>query len=248
MSEHLSKPNSNMNHLSKNNRKYTYLYMSRIFKALFIAAALISGFNADAQFLKRLKPSAATVKANNNKKQVVTVDPDEPLLTTDIATPVVPDKLANAIKASMMQQAESLHHLGYDVKSTRNGQVLIVTIPVEKMFAPNETGLQEVYARQLLEPFCAYLRTPGRYKIVLAVHTDDTGDPAYTEKLSDQRALAVSQWFEQNAENISSLRHYGIGSGDPLVPNTTRRNRAINRRLEIFIVPDVDLIQNINSK
>ncbi|MDE7092831.1 MAG: OmpA family protein [Muribaculaceae bacterium] len=175
--------------------------MSRIFKALFIVAALISGFNADAQFLKRLKPSAATVKANNNKKQVVTVDPDEPLLTTDIATPVVPDKLANAIKASMMQQAESLHHLGYDVKSTRNGQVLIVTIPVEKMFAPNETGLQEVYARQLLEPFCAYLRTPGRYKIVLAVHTDDTGDPAYTEKLSDQRALAVSQWFEQNAEN-----------------------------------------------
>ncbi|MDE5845531.1 MAG: OmpA family protein [Muribaculaceae bacterium] len=222
--------------------------MSRIFKALFIVAALLSCSQADAQFFKRLKPSNATVKANNNKNKVVTADPDEHLLTTEIATPVVPDKLANAVKASMMNQAESLHHLGYDVKSTRNGQVLIVTIPTEKMFAPNETALQEVYARQLLEPFGAYLRTPGRYKILLAVHTDDTGDKDYIEKLSDQRALAVSKWFEQNVENVGSVRHYGLGSGDPLAPNISRRNRAKNRRLEIFIVPDVELIQNINSK
>lgn len=222
--------------------------MSRIFKALFIVAALVSCFHADAQFFKRLKPSAATIKANNNKNKVVVADPDEHLLTNEIATPVVPDKLSNAVKASMMQQAESLHHLGYDVKSTRNGQVLIVTIPTDKMFAPNETSLQEVYVRQLLEPFSAYLRTPGRYKLLLAVHTDNTGDPAYTEKLSDQRAKSVSQWFEQNVENPGGLRYYGIGAGDPLLPNTTRRNRAANRRLEIFIVPDVDLIQSIQSK
>lgn len=209
-----------------------------------IAGLLTSGLTANAQFRRNQN------KAANNKVAVTNVvtDPEEKTLAGEIATPDVPEKASRAVKTYMRQQAESLNRLGYDVKSTRNGEVLIVSIPTDKLFAPNDTVLLEAYARKLLEPFCAYLKTPGRYKLLLAVHTDDTGKESYTERLATDRVMSVWGWFDRQVENKEQLQGFGVGSVDPLVPNTSRLNRAANRRLEIFIVPGEEMIKNVRLK
>lgn len=210
-----------------------------------MAGVLISGLTANAQFWRNQN------KASNNTKNTVTnvvPDPEEKTLAGEIATPEVPEKASRAVKTYMRQQAESLNRLGYDVKSTRNGEVLIVTVPTDKLFAPNDTTLLEAYAQKLLEPFCAYFKTPGRYKLLLAVHTDDTGKDTYTERLATDRVMSVMGWFERHIENKEQLQGFGIGSVDPLVPNISRENRAANRRLEIFIVPGEELIKNVRLR
>lgn len=208
------------------------------------AALLLSGISANAQFWRNQNKTAPN-KATVNK---VVSEPEERTLAGEIATPAVPEKASRAVKTYMHQQAESLNRLGYDVKSTRNGEVLIVTIPTDKLFAPNDTVILEAYAGKLLEPFCAYFKTPGRYKLLLAVHTDDTGKSSYTEKLAIDRVMSVWGWFDRQIENREQLQGFGVGSVDPLAPNISRENRAANRRLEIFIVPGEELIKNVRLK
>lgn len=218
--------------------------MSRLIKILLLAGLLMSGLSTNAQF-RRNQNKATANKATVDK---VVSDPEERTLAGEIATPDVPEKVSKAVKTYMIQQAESLNRLGYDVKSTRNGEVLIVTIPTDKLFAPNDTALLEAYAQKLLEPFCAYFKTPGRYKLLLAVHTDDTGKASYTERLASDRVLSVCGWFDRHVENRDQLQGFGVGSVDPLAPNISRENRAANRRLEIFIVPGEELIKNVRLR
>jgi type VI secretion system protein ImpK len=54
--------------------------------------------------------------------------------------------------------------------------------------------------------------------------------------LSRQRALAVQDILAQEAVLQGRLRAEGKADTDPLVPNTSRENRAINRRVEIQLV------------
>lgn len=169
---------------------------------------------------------------------------DRFMLTLDeqLAEPVVPQKRHKDVAASMRRQAEQLYRMGYTVETMRKGEIVIATIPTDKLFSPNETGLMPSYSDKLLEPFKAYLKTPGRYKIIIAVHTDDTGKPEYLEELSAVRADQVRTWLAAEGCNVSSVYCYPMGPSKPLKENVSRDNRAANRRLEFYIVPDSGLI------
>ncbi|NIS68672.1 MAG: OmpA family protein [Proteobacteria bacterium] len=84
------------------------------------------------------------------------------------------------------------------------------------------------------------IRTFGEPKIVIEGHTDSTGSDAMNEHLSQQRADAVRQYFVANGilgdEKIVSV---GYGSKRPLASNKTPEGRAINRRIDLVIVPSM---------
>jgi len=71
-------------------------------------------------------------------------------------------------------------------------------------------------------------------------HTDNI--PIHTKKypsnweLSTARAMSVVRYFHQ-AEGIDAAQLAAVGHGEfrPLLPNTTSKNRAKNRRVEIYI-------------
>jgi chemotaxis protein MotB len=82
-------------------------------------------------------------------------------------------------------------------------------------------------------------RTPGT-KIRVEGHTDDT--PIHTSKypsnweLSASRALNVVKFLAENGGiDPSSLSAVGYGEFRPIVPNSTKENRKINRRIEIYV-------------
>ena len=82
------------------------------------------------------------------------------------------------------------------------------------------------------------VRTFGEPNVIIEGHTDSTGSNDLNEHLSQQRAEAVRAYFVANGtltrERIVAV---GYGSKRPLASNATAKGRAINRRIDLIIVP-----------
>ena len=131
---------------------------------------------------------------------------------------------------------------GCTVDAVRNREVLVVTIPAGKLFGPNQTELR-AQAGKFLEPFKRYLKEPDMYRVLLVMHTDNTGSEAYREDLTVDRAEAVAEWFEASGADTTYLFPFAMSDDIPLVPNDSFENRDKNRRLEIYLVPGEKMIE-----
>ncbi len=82
------------------------------------------------------------------------------------------------------------------------------------------------------------IRTFGEPSVVIEGHTDSTGTLELNKHLSQQRAESVRQYLIANqtlpAEKLIAV---GYGPERPLASNATAEGRAINRRIDMIIVP-----------
>ncbi|WP_437937377.1 kelch repeat-containing protein [Sorangium sp. So ce341] len=79
--------------------------------------------------------------------------------------------------------------------------------------------------------------TPDIKVLRIEGHTDNLGDPAYNQRLSQQRAAAVRDYLvKQGRVDPARLTFQGLGSARPLMTNDTPEGRAKNRRVELHIV------------
>lgn len=130
----------------------------------------------------------------------------------------------------------------WKVEFFRNKEVLLVTIPASKLFAPNATTLRPA-ASEYLAPIRRYLKDPDMYRVLLVMHTDNTGSEAYRDKLTVDRAEAVFNWFEDRGDDTRYLFDYAMSDDMPLKPNNSVDNRSGNRRLEIYLVPGKKMLE-----
>jgi OOP family OmpA-OmpF porin len=65
-------------------------------------------------------------------------------------------------------------------------------------------------------------------------HTDNVGSAPYNQKLSQSRADSVRKYLESHGIDGSRLRSVGYGLTQPIVPNTSDSNRALNRRVQFI--------------
>jgi outer membrane protein OmpA-like peptidoglycan-associated protein len=119
---------------------------------------------------------------------------------------------------------------------------LVITIPADILFAPNDTELK-VGANEYLQPIKRYLRTPDMYRVLLVMHTDNTGSEQYRDELTQARVDAVFDWFDDSEADTRYLFPYAFGDEMPIVQNTSMDNRAKNRRLEIYLVPGQKMLE-----
>lgn len=151
------------------------------------------------------------------------------------------DKQSDRVQDYQYNVAVSLKKSNYDVELMRDDEVIVVTIPASQLFNANDTVLTSL-GETLLKPFVKYLKTPGFYKMLLVMHSDNTGSDKYTLKLTRDRVNAVFDWFDINA-SVDFVVPYALGSTDPLVDNNSMTNRKRNRRLEIYLIPEEVMIQ-----
>lgn len=164
------------------------------------------------------------------------IDIYELSLDQNLATPEIKNKLKDAVQDFQYKQAVELIKQNYEVELTRDNEVIIVTIPAERLFASNDTVLAAT-GPTALKPMLRYLKNPGFYKLLLVMHSDDTGSKAYTVRLTRSRVNAVYDWFDANGD-VDYIVPYALGSNDPLNANDSMEKRRKNRRLEIYIVPN----------
>lgn len=171
-------------------------------------------------------------------------------METNLATPVVPENARNAVRRYVRAKANELKKQ-FKVDLMRDGEVMVLSVANDELFQPNDT-LLSAYGTRLLSTLAPQFRDPYLFKLVITMNTDDTGSPLYRSFLSQARINSVYDWFLDSMDSglISEdliVIPYSLDSMDPLYPNDTRKNRSLNRRLDIYFIPGPKLIQEAES-
>lgn len=163
-------------------------------------------------------------------------------LDRNIETPEVGRRERKAVKEYMNRVKDRLK-ANYTLDFTRGGEVLIVTLPTDDLFLPNDTLLTR-YGENRLKPLLPYLQDPMMFKVVYTVNTDDSGSPSYLSHLSEARSNTFYSWLlDKRVPDDLIIIPYPMAQDDPLMPNDSRSSRAINRRIEIYLIPGPKMIE-----
>lgn len=199
-----------------------------------------------------------TIQSNNNSGEITPekeneVDLDEMNFLDLLNSVPIPDensagtirKFQNKIGRQKLFDVFNSKN-GCVVETIRKNEVLLVTIPASELFAPNDTVLRPT-ASKLLQPFKMFLNEPDTYRVLMVMHTDNTGSETYRDRLTESRANAIFDWFNDQGLDTSFLFPFAFGDDMPIVENTSMNNRAKNRRLEVYLVPGTKMIKQAKT-
>lgn len=134
---------------------------------------------------------------------------------------------------------------GVDVSEVDGGQAILVNLPDGVTFATGSATINQTF-RNTLDQVASSLRQYPSSLVDVYGYTDSTGSDAFNQRLSEQRAQAVSSYLTSQGVASSRIRWQGFGENPAYFKgdNNTEFGRALNRRVEIKIVPftqaDVD--------
>ncbi|WP_181012867.1 OmpA family protein [Citrobacter amalonaticus] len=119
------------------------------------------------------------------------------------------------------------------------------TIRLDSMslFDSGKSDLKAGSTKMLVTSLVGIKAKPG-WLIVVSGHTDNTGNPKLNQTLSLKRAEAVRDWMRDTGDVPEScFAVQGYGESRPVAANDTPEGRALNRRVEISLVPQADACQ-----
>ena len=116
------------------------------------------------------------------------------------------------------------------------GDRLIVTLPQDILFATDSFAVRPDLTRDL-RAVAGNLQAYPNSTVQVVGHTDNTGAAAYNQDLSERRASAVAGVLIDAGVSAARIRPVGMGEDQPVASNLTPEGRAVNRRVEIVIVP-----------
>jgi outer membrane protein OmpA-like peptidoglycan-associated protein len=126
--------------------------------------------------------------------------------------------------------------LGQIATTRRTAMGVVMTLGSKSIrFAFDKSTLRPE-DKEVLSRIAGILSTLKGYQIYVYGYTDDIGTNEYNLKLSDRRAKSVYDYLAHNGLNPKIMTTKGFGEADPLVPGSSPKARAINRRVEIGIV------------
>ncbi|MEX0281639.1 MAG: OmpA family protein [Arenibacterium sp.] len=135
------------------------------------------------------------------------------------------------------QEADLRASLGNDrVTITNTGDRLIVTLPQDILFATDSFSVNSALMGDLAAVSRSLQAYPNSTVQVIG-HTDNTGDAAYNQGLSERRASAVANVLISSGTPSTRIVPIGRGEDAPLASNLSPEGRAQNRRVEIIIMP-----------
>jgi outer membrane protein OmpA-like peptidoglycan-associated protein len=141
--------------------------------------------------------------------------------------------VAQAAASDAQQQAAQLRQRldELQAKQTERGQ--LVTLG-DVLF---ESGRAEVKpgAQASLTKLGDFLKQYPTRHILIEGHTDNVGTASYNETLSQRRAAAVASALLTMGVPANRVTTAGYGKDYPVAANNSDTNRALNRRVEVYI-------------
>ncbi|ELY4600801.1 OmpA family protein [Cronobacter malonaticus] len=115
-----------------------------------------------------------------------------------------------------------------------------VRLDTLSLFDTGQWRLKPGSTKVLVNALVGIKARPG-WLIVVAGHTDNVGDERANQQLSLRRAESVRDWMRDTGDVPEScFVVQGYGESRPVAANTTAQGRALNRRVEISLVPQAD--------
>ncbi|HCN85043.1 MAG TPA: hypothetical protein DIT07_15715 [Sphingobacteriaceae bacterium] len=122
----------------------------------------------------------------------------------------------------------------------------IISVPLQKLEVGGIVALRNVFfetnkyellpeSKAELQELISFLTSYPKVGIEIRGHTDNIGDEAINQLLSENRAKAVYSYLTENKINPSRLTVKGYGETKPVDDNSTEEGRQKNRRTEFII-------------
>lgn len=119
----------------------------------------------------------------------------------------------------------------------------IVRLDSMSLFDSGKARLKADSTKMLINSLVGIKAKPG-WLILIAGHTDNTGNAQLNQTLSLKRAEAVRDWMRDTGDVPEScFAVQGYGATRPAAANDTPEGRALNRRVEISLVPQASACQ-----
>lgn len=141
------------------------------------------------------------------------------------------EQRAEQQRATAAELKQTLARYG-TVKETSRGLVLVLA---ESYWADARRSDLSTAAAAKLEPLAAILANNPDYQIVIESYTDNRGDEATLQQLTEDRARALADRFVSAGIDGTRIQASGMGTSNPVAPNT-KTGRLRNRRTEITLV------------
>jgi len=133
---------------------------------------------------------------------------------------------------------------GADVQ--RRDDSLLVNFSSQLLFDTGAAQLQPgAYDR--LRTLANTLNNYPKSSVIIKGHTDSTGDERFNQRLSEDRADRVRTFLISEGVAASRISAIGFGETMPVTTNSTEAGRAQNRRVEIEIRPDREVLEDSGS-
>lgn len=122
------------------------------------------------------------------------------------------------------------------VEKRAGDNAVLVSMTSTTGFDTNSAILKPGYTPTLAK-IARVLNQYGKTTVTVIGHTDSVGTDAYNQTLSEKRAQSVLDYFAGQNVNPLRLESYGKGETEPRADNGTEAGRALNRRVELWILP-----------
>ena len=125
---------------------------------------------------------------------------------------------------------------GTGIDVVREGDVIKLNLPDGVTFDFNKADLKSQFY-PALNNVAATLKEYNQTIVEVSGHTDSIGTDAVNQRLSEQRAQNVGNYLIGQGLQRERFEIAGFGKRYPVANNSTEQGRALNRRVEIRIVP-----------
>ncbi len=146
--------------------------------------------------------------------------------------------VGGGIGSYMDRQEQELRQqlINTGVSVTRNGDEIILNMPSNVTFASDQDALNAQFY-PVLDSVSIVLNKYTQTLLDVDGHTDNTGDAAYNQALSERRAVSVARYLNSRQVDARRLQIIGFGETRPIADNSSATGRAANRRVEVRISP-----------
>jgi outer membrane protein OmpA-like peptidoglycan-associated protein len=103
-------------------------------------------------------------------------------------------------------------------------------------FDTDSAAMRAGSAAELEELADAIKSSPYVTGVVVNGHSDETGDTAKNERLSEARARSVATFLANQGISMDRIKIVAHGAKRPIAGNETEAGRQLNRRVEIVLV------------
>jgi outer membrane protein OmpA-like peptidoglycan-associated protein len=144
------------------------------------------------------------------------------------------------------QEGYLFHSENFDLPAGAAFAEVVKDIPLKKLEVGTVIVLRNIFfdtgkatlrpeSTAELERLQKLLTETPALKLEMSGHTDDVGEAAMNQDLSQRRAQAVVAYLTQHGIAAARLSAVGYGETKPEVPNTSKLNRQLNRRTEFKV-------------
>lgn len=123
-------------------------------------------------------------------------------------------------------------------KTAVKGDIVVPRLIIDSgvLFDPGAFALKPA-AEEEFSKVADFVRLFSPAKLVIEGHTDSDGEKIDNMRLSEQRAQQITKYLVDQYSFITPamVEAKGYGEAQPIAPNNTPENKALNRRIEVIV-------------